>query len=212
MNIYTGAPGGATFGLPETFVVLFVTLGPLNCLRTFAQVTAGVDVSTQRQIAFRAYVIATESIVLSAVVGSFLLGKWRISVGSLGLAAAIILFIVALRSIVALYGDRNDEKPPPVAITAKTAAAIAFPYIATPYGIAVVIVLLALAPQYWLTILGLVVVVMLIDFLLMYFVRPVLRALGLPLSLLGIVLSVFQVALSIQFGLFAIRTIAAQGL
>jgi small neutral amino acid transporter SnatA (MarC family) len=57
-----------------------------------------------------------------------------------------------------------------------------------------------------------VVVVMLIDFLLMYFIRPVMRALGLPLSLLGIVLSVFQVALSIQFGLLAIRTIAAHGI
>jgi multiple antibiotic resistance protein len=210
VDIFTGGSGDTTLGLAETFVVLFVTLGPLNCLRTFAQVTKRFDVPTQRRIAVRAYAIATISTILSAFVGSFLLGKWKISVGALALAAAIILFLVALRSIIALYGEQGDDSsaPPPV----PTPTSIAFPYIATPYGIAVVIVLLTLGPAYWLQILGLVIVVMLIDFALMYFVRPVMRAVGLPLSLLGIVLAVFQVALSIQFGLFAIHTILRQGL
>lgn len=210
MNFQVGVLDRAALTGSEVFVVLFVTLGPINFIRTFVALTKGAPAPLLRKIALRASLLATTGVLLSAVVGSALLTKWRISIGAIALAGAVILFVVAMKSILDLYVEKTpvDRGPPTLAISGSP---LAFPDIATPYGIAVLIVLLTLSPANAGMILLLAVVVMAIDLVVMLFVGPIMRVLGLPLSLLTVVLALLQVALSIQFGLFALRAITAQG-
>jgi small neutral amino acid transporter SnatA (MarC family) len=76
---------------------------------------------------------------------------------------------------------------------------LVFPSILTPYGIAVVITMSALVRQlegtpFWL--MGLLVAVMAVNLLAMLFARPILRVIQPRfLQLLGLVLSVIQLAL-----------------
>jgi small neutral amino acid transporter SnatA (MarC family) len=56
-----------------------------------------------------------------------------------------------------------------------------------------------------------VLAIMIIDLLVMLFARPLLRVLGVPLQLLGIVFAVLQVALSVQMIFFAFRVVFAKG-
>lgn len=211
MNIYVGAPDRPALSGAEIFVILFVTLGPINFVRTFVALTKGASKPLVRQIALRASLLATSGVLLSALVGSAMLVKWRISLGAIAMAGAVILFVVAMKSILELYVEKRpvEHAAPTLAVAGSP---LAFPDIATPYGIAVLIVLLSLSPASTLPILGLVVVVMAIDLIVMLYVGPIMRVLGLPLSLLTVVLALLQVALSIQFGLYAIRAIGTTGI
>ncbi|MGA8576489.1 MAG: MarC family protein [Candidatus Cybelea sp.] len=210
MNVYVGGSNDPVLGPAQIFVALFVTLGPINFMKTFATLTRDAGPALQRQIAIRAAAIATISVLVSAVVGSFLLDKWHVSVSAVALSGAAVLFLVGMRSILELYAA-----PAPVERAAPSLdlalSPLAFPSLATPYGIAVLVVLLTLAPEHTVGILGLALLVMAIDLLMMLFIRPIMRGLGVPLSLLGVVLSLMQVALSIQFAFFAIRTLMARG-
>jgi multiple antibiotic resistance protein len=212
MNIFVGAPGREFLGSSEVFIILFVTFGPINFISRFYQIATGVDAKTLVGLAVRSALIATVAVVLSALVGSFMLGKWQISVPAIALTGAIVLFVAAMKSILALYGGSAPDASlvPPSPSTATSH--LVFPYIATPYGIAAIIVLLTLAPESATGIYLTLFVVMLISLIMMLFVKPIMRVMGVPLGLLGTVLSVLQVALSIQFALFAIRTALAKGI
>ena len=116
-----------------------------------------------------------------------------------------------MRSILAQY-EGTAPDPSLVPSSPSTAALhLVFPYIATPYGIAAIIVLLTLAPESATGIYLALLVVMLINLIMMLFVKPIMRVMGLPLGLLATVVSVLQVALSVQFAFFAIRTALAKG-
>ncbi|MGA8533084.1 MAG: MarC family protein [Candidatus Tumulicola sp.] len=209
MNVFVGAPGREFLGSSEVFIILFVTFGPINFIKLFYGMTKGVAAKALVGFSLRSALLATVAIVLSAFVGSFMLQKWEISVPAIALTGGIILFVAAMRSILALYGgsgpNANAETPSP------SVPNLVFPYIATPYGIAATIVLLTAAPESAMTIYMLLLAVMLINLIMMLFVKPIMRVLGVPLGLLGTVLSVLQVALSIQFVFFAIRTALAKG-
>jgi multiple antibiotic resistance protein len=209
MNVFVGAPGREFLGSSEVFIILFVTFGPINFINLFARMTAGLDAKATAGLAIRSTAIATVAIVLSAIVGSFMLAKWKISVPAIALTGAIVLFVAAMRSILALYGGSatNAATTP----SGTTPSQLVFPYIATPYGIAALIVLLTLAPESTRQIYLILLEVMLISLIMMVFVKPIMRVLGVPLGLLGTLVAVLQIALSMQFAFFAIRTLIAKG-
>jgi multiple antibiotic resistance protein len=212
VQVFVGAPGHAFFTTSEIFVVFFVTMGPINFLRLFVALTTDTDPAFGRRLAARAAAIASVALLLSGYVGAFLLNKWHLSIGAIAISGAVMLFVVAMKSIWELY-----ERPPvptgqsPQATLALAASPLAFPNIVTPYGVATLIVFLTLAQGQAATILALALLVMAIDFVVMLFAQPITRVFSLPLRLLGVLLCVLQIAMSIQFVLFAIRTIGAQG-
>lgn len=210
MQIFTGAPNAPFIGEVQAFTILFVMLGPINYLATFVRITKDASLGLQRRIALRANAIADVSIVLSAAVGVILLGKWRISVAALAIAAAVVLFMVAVRSLLALYGraPASDDAPPSIDLAISP---IAFPQMVTPYGVATLILLVVLEPENWLTILMLLAIVMAINFLLTFYARQIWGILRVPLGLLQVVLTVLQLAVSIQFLLFGIRMALLRG-
>ena len=77
---------------------------------------------------------------------------------------------------------------------------LAFPTIVTPYGIATLIVFLALSPdpQSRLTIGAIVLAIMLLNLIVMILTRHILPVLAVVLPILGAVLGVIQVALGLQ--------------
>ncbi len=105
MNVFVGAPGREFLGSSEIFIILFVTLGPINFINLFARMAAGLDAKAVAGLAVRSTLLATVAIVFSGIVGSFMLEKWKISVPAIALTGAIVLFVAAMRAILALYGD-----------------------------------------------------------------------------------------------------------
>ncbi len=194
-------------GIGEIFIFLFITMGPFTVLPVFARLTRNSEPSFERQLATRTFLIALVAALVSAVLGSALMGKWHLSVPAIAFTAGVLLFVVALRKLLDLYVTHPADDDAPTPTLAMATAPLAFPNIVTPYGLAIAVTLLTLAPEARWQILGCMTAVIVIDFLAMFFAKPVIKVLGLPLALLGVVLGVLQVALSLQIVIFAIRTL-----
>jgi multiple antibiotic resistance protein len=196
---------------PEIFTILFVTLGPLKVLGPFAHRTSGIDDSAVKAIAVRAFIIATIAIIAGGIFGALTLAKWHVSIGALALAAGIIFFLVALRQLLEQYEPEPAAPPEPLPASPTAAACqLVFPIVLTPYGIAVVIALVAASTRAERTemILALLLLVMILNLLAMWFVRRILTGLTmLILQLVGAVLAVLQVALAIEFILMGLRSL-----
>jgi multiple antibiotic resistance protein len=192
-------------GPAEIFTIFFVTLGPLKVLGPFAHQTHDENDVTVRQIAVRAFAIATIAVVIGGFLGRALAEKWHVSIPAMTLAAGIIFFLVALRQLLEQYEPVHVTTPKDVPAS-PTAAAIklVFPIVLTPYGIATVIVLLAASGEAARTevIVALLIAVMILNLLAMLFARRLLVGSAMiVLQLLGAVLAVLQVALAIEITL-----------
>lgn len=190
------------FTLTKVFVFLFLTLGPLKILGPFALMTRNCDPTVRRNLAFRATVISIVAIVFSAVSGAAILQRWGISVASLLLTAGLILFLVALKPVLEQFAQQQPRAIPAPDAPLPTPIKIAFPTIVTPYGIAILIVLVSLRDNLAMDakVLAVAVFVLLLDLLAMLFAQRILTTPLVPLAL-GIVepvMGVLQVALGVS--------------
>ena len=195
------------------FTGLFVTLGPLKTLGPFAQRTREVSPSAVRQIAAWAFIVATAGSVGGGLIGRALLTKWHVSLPALMLTGGIVFFMVAIRQLLEQYEPPRPPAPaePLPASPLAAACRLVFPIVLTPYGIAAVIALLASSEDTARTvlILGLLTLVMCLDWLAMLFARFILRGFAIiVLQVIGAVLAVLQVALSVQFVLLGLRSLS----
>lgn len=192
-------------GAQKIFTLFFVTLGPIKLLGPFARATASLTGAELRGLSLRAAGIAALIALAGGFLGRALLESWGIPVDILRLTAGLILFVIAFQLVMTPYHapatstGPSGERP--------TATKLVFPMVLTPYGIAAVIVLLALSKGTERTdlIVGMLLVVMLLNLLSMAFARPLLRVIGPVLQALGVVLSVLQLALALQIMLTALR-------
>ena len=180
---------------------LFLMLGPFKIVGPFARMTQGADAGLTRRIALRATLFSSLALLIAAIFGETLLSKYRIPVPVLALSAGIILFLVSLQNTLQQFTPPTSwskEVAEPTLNVAMTP--LAFPTIVTPYGIAALIVFLALSPdlQNRLVIGTLVLAIMLLNLIVMLMTRHVLRYLGVFLQILGAVLGIVQVALGLQ--------------
>jgi multiple antibiotic resistance protein len=198
-------------GAQKIFTLFFVTLGPIKLLGPFARATASLTEAELRALSLRAAGIAAVIAVAGGFLGRALLDSWGIPIDVLRLTAGLILFVIAFQLVMTPYhapatsADPSGERP--------TATKLVFPMVLTPYGIAAVIVLLALSKERERTdlIVGMLLVVMLLNLLSMAFARPLLRVIGPALQALGVVLSVLQLALALQIMLTALRGLGVLG-
>jgi len=192
----------------EMFAFFFLMLGPLKILGPFVQMTHGADVTFTRRLALRAFIYSCIALVAAAVIGENSMQKFHISVPVLAIAAGIILFLVALRTIMEQF-DGNAMRPAPTIEPSLRLAIspLAFPTIVTPYGVAAVIICVSLTPDFLTksAIFGALLVLMLVNLVAMLYARPVLKYLGMPMQLLGTVLGIIQVALGLQIILAGLR-------
>src|SRR5262245_54856214 len=202
------APAARHPDLSQVFVFFFLMLGPIKIVGPFARITKALDDAARRQLAIRAFLISSASTVIAAVIGHSVLQNWHVSLGALLLAGGVVLFLVALTQVLQQYAPSPDA----VAAAdgpgrAADAARIAFPTVVTPYGIAVVIIILATSPglAYATAVIAILLGVMVLNLLAMLFARQILRTIGImPLQVLGAVLSVLQVALGVQMILWSL--------
>lgn len=185
----------------KIFLMLFLMLGPIKILVPFVNMTRGSDAKFQRQLATRAVLFSAAALVLAGLLGVNVLENFNISVWVLALTGGLVLFLVALQTVLqqgAVPARPRPDDPPPGLQLAYTP--LAFPTIVTPYGIAAVVVLVAFSQtlEGRLTIGAVVVAIMVLNLIVMLAARRLMTVLALVLPILGAVLGVVQVALGLQ--------------
>jgi multiple antibiotic resistance protein len=185
--------------LAQIWGFFFLLLGPIKIIAPFVRLTEERDDAFRRRLAVRAFLFSTAIVLLAATIGVRALRTYDIPPTVLALTGGLILFLVALQGLMEQFTLRPRPPAAPVSL-ASAATPLAFPLIVTPSGVAAVIIYMTLAAD--LVAKGLIVLlllaVMLLDLLAMLFARGVLRYLGMPLMVLGTVLSVVQVALGLK--------------
>jgi multiple antibiotic resistance protein len=191
------------------FTIFFMLLGPVKLIPSFARATRGAADSFKRSVAIRGTAIAFALCVFVSVLGATLIGKYRISINAVRIAGGLVLLIAALQ---ATFGKAQRARRGTAALSAIQLAAspIAVPNIVPPAGVAAILVMMMLAPQYpgmARAVLICLTIVMGLDFLVMYYIDRVLKTPGLTivLTVLGAVLLFVQICLAIQLMLVALE-------
>jgi multiple antibiotic resistance protein len=191
--------------------IFFMLLGPIKIIPAFAGLTQGAEGRFKRAVAVRGAVIASVLCAFVALAGGALLGKYRISIDAVRLAGGLVLLIAALRGI---FQKTQPTSPGSGTVKAIQLAAspVAVPTIVPPAGVAAILIFMMIAPQYpgmTQAVAICLAIIMMLDFLVMYFIDLVMKTPGLMLILvvLGAVLVFMQAALAIEIILNALRSL-----
>lgn len=185
----------------QIFFILFLMLGPFKILGPFAKITRGATPGLANNIAIRAILLASIILLLAAVMGDQMLANFGIPIPILALAAGVILFMVALLNVLQQFETHpisNEPTTPPEMKVAMNP--LAFPTIVTPYGVAAVIVFMALAPDMKGKMLvgEIILIIMVINLVFMLVNRYIFKVMAMILPILGAILGVVQVALGLK--------------
>lgn len=193
--------------IAQIFTFLFLMLGPFKIIGPFAKVTKGMDLVQTRKVALEAVLFSSIALLFAAFFGEMALVSYNIPLPVLALAAGLILFLVALINILKQFEpfESENEKSetgvqPSISALKVALTPLAFPTIVTPYGIAALVVFLALSPdlQSQLTIGAIVLAIMLLNLIVMLLQRKIFFVLSIALPILGAVLGIIQVALGLR--------------
>ena len=186
----------------KIFIMLFLMLGPMKILMPFVNLTRNAEPVLQRRLATRAVLYSLAALALAGLLGRNILENFEISIPVLALTGGLILFLVALRTVLEQSTPQARLKQDPKSPGTDLALSpLAFPIIVTPYGIAAVIVFATLAQDdvtAKLTVASIVLIILLLDWLAMLFADVILRWTGTALQIFTVVLGVTQIALGLQ--------------
>lgn len=197
--------------LAQIFTLLFLMLGPFKVIGPFARITRGADAAFTRRIALRATVFASLALLVAAFLGERILSSYGIPLPVLALSGGTILFLVALQNILKDFAphDAGTADPAQTPTLRLALTPLAFPTIVTPYGIAAVVVFLAISPdqQSKLVVGAILLTIMLLNLIVMVMTRHLRPVMGVALQILGAVLGIIQVALGLQIIQRSLRTL-----
>jgi multiple antibiotic resistance protein len=198
-------------GARKIFTMLFLMLGPIKILLPFVNMTRGSDAALRRSLATRAVLFSGAALGVAGLLGRSMLDNFNISLPVLALTGGLVLFLVALQTVLQQAAGparpRPDEPPPGLHLAFSP---LAFPTVVTPYGIAAVIVFAALAQDNYvdkLVLAGVVLLILAMDWLAMLFAEPILKRVGTTLQVFAVVLGVTQIALGLQVILHSLSMI-----
>lgn len=193
-----------SLGLGKIFTFFFLTLGPKAVIAPFASNTAALDEVSRRKVALTTTGISLLAVMIAATIGVRVLNNWGISTGALLVAAGIILFLVAVQSIRSQYDMPDDAE---LTSTAKASVRqlgfkLAFPYVVSPYGVAVVILVLTTRPETVpiTPILAMLGGIMVLNLIVMLNAQRIATSpyIAPLMAVVGSVLAVLQAALGVQ--------------
>jgi len=202
------------FGARKMFLMLFLMLGPIKILVPFVSITNNCDTRFRRRMARRAILFSAAALAIAGVLGRTMLENFEISLPVLSMTGGIILFLVALRTVLeqsASLPDTSTQPSRPSPDLRLALTPLAFPTIVTPYGIAAVIVFATLAggrQAEGLTVTVIVLLILAMDWAAMIFAETILKWIGTSLQVLAVVLGVTQAALGLQIILHSLNMIA----
>jgi multiple antibiotic resistance protein len=209
-----------TFPIAKLATLIFMMMGPIGLIPAFAGLTAGADTAQRRRIALHAFGYACVALSIAVAIGAGVLAAWGASRPALVIAAGLLLAFASLRNVLAPPraprapgGSARTAKPPPPS-PGIALSPIAFPSIVTPHGVGVLIVFVAYAPEASVkaSILGVGLAIMALDLFATLGAQRLMRAIGLvPLTLLGAVFGVLQLALGVEMIASGIALRAAGG-
>lgn len=205
-GIAAAADGAETLslGLGKIFTFFFLTLGPKAVIAPFARSTAALDATIRRKVALATTGISLLAVIVAATIGVRVLNSWGISTGALLVAAGIILFLVALESIRSQYElpDQAESAPPVKASVRQLGFKLAFPYVVSPYGVAVVVLVLTSRPDTvpMMPILAMLGGIMLLNLVVMLNAQRIATSpyIAPLMAVVGSVLAVLQAALGVH--------------
>ena len=123
------------YSIINTFILLFVTMGPIKGLIVFAEMTSEIDTGTRRRIAFKAVSIAAVVGLIFIIFGQFLMELFKFSLEALSIAGGIILFIFAINMVLSESPGHGHGKPSQDEIDRMASYPLAMPLMASPMGI-----------------------------------------------------------------------------
>jgi multiple antibiotic resistance protein len=190
------------YPLAQIFTFLFLMLGPFKIIGVFAKMTKSADAALIKELAFRSIFFSVLALLIAGILGEKILSSYGIPVPILALSAGIILFLVALTHILQQFlpsttpQDTEDTTVPTINMALMP---LAFPTVVTPYGIATLVVFLALSPSLagQLSIGAIALGIMLMNLAIMLVIKKIPPVMYLLLTVIGAVLGVVQVALGI---------------
>ena len=190
------------------FTIFFMLLGPIKIIPIFVALTRSADLPFKRALAIRAALIATGLVLFTVLLGGTLLDKYQLSFNALRIAGGLVLIIAALNTI--FRRPQTPHADPNAPVLQLAASPLAIPAIVPSAGVAALLIFVMLAPDYegmWLAIALALTIILLLDFLVMYFIDLVMKTPGLMLILqvVGATLIFMQVCIGIEILLRALR-------
>lgn len=197
--------------LPFILTIFIMLLGPIRLIPAFAKITKDYDVEFKKQAAIRGTLIATAIGLFVALSGNGLVEKYEVSFASLELAGGLILLLSALKTI---FPTPQPETPVLANMTPTRFALspLATPTMISPMGIAAILIFVMLEgafPGVTKAVVMVFLIVMAVNFLVMYFHHRLLKIPGLVpiIQLIGAILVVMQVALAIDVMVAALASL-----
>jgi len=223
---------GAVRGLVP---ILILMVGPIKVIPAFLRLTARASEPMRRRIAWNGFLLSTATVLVLALFGYRLLVNFNIPLTAILASAGLVMVLVALRLVMAEYGndgvfgdhphghgdglENSLALPPPENPGLDLVVQpLVFPIILTPYGLAVVITLAALVRELEgspATLIAILLVIMVLNLLAMLFARPILAVIRpRVLQMLGLILGIIQLALGIGllFTALEVQALAIQEL
>jgi multiple antibiotic resistance protein len=192
--------------LVKFFVLFFVVVEPITLVPLFAALTEGAGAEFRRRMALKAVIVSGLVLLLFALGGAWFLSMMNISIDAFRIAGGVMLFLIALEMVFAresgtrVTSEEKDESRKRADISVFP---LAFPFIAGPGAIAIVLLTFGAPrpdPMLAVGLFGVVVLVLAITYALMRLTPVVMRVMGVTGAhvvsrLAGVVLA----ALAVQF-------------
>jgi multiple antibiotic resistance protein len=189
-------------GFAKTFAMIFLMLGPFKVLIPLTALTAGLQHRDQMRMASVSIMYAAIMLLTAGLIARNILESFDISVPVRALAGGLILFLMALRTVLSDTSATAVKLTPlPSLQRAVAINPLAFLIIVTPYGLAALIAFIALSQgnaQVTAAIVLMVIVTMVIDWAAMSYAGPILSHFGTALQIIAVILGVVQTALGLQ--------------
>ncbi|MDM9381264.1 MarC family protein [Chlorogloeopsis sp. ULAP01] len=169
---------------PFIFTIFFLTIGPIKTIPAFAKIMHSMSLAFKREVAVKGVLIASAICLFIVLLGRSLLARYKISLEAVEIATGIVLLLSALKAIFPVV--HPVEPPVPANPTAIQLAIspVASPIIVPPVGIAVILIFIMIAPRYPgmdFAIVKVLSLMMLLNFLVMFFIDKIMKVTGLML-------------------------------
>jgi multiple antibiotic resistance protein len=193
------------------FTIFFLTLGPVKIIPAFAKLTQSTPLKFKREVAIKGILIAAAMCLYIALLGEGILRNYEISLEGLEIAGGLVLLISALNAIFPGLQPPAPVRSQPTALQLAISP-VASPIVVPPVGVAAILIFIMLAPRYpgmTLAIGKALLIMLVLNFLVMFFIDKIIKVPGLLLLLqvFGSVLVFVQVALAVETILDGFRTL-----